>query len=141
LAQPLPAVAADLAQLKQVVLNLALNARDADGDGGTLTIETAAVPGAVVLRVRDTGTGMDARTRTRAVEPFFTTKAEGEGTGLGLSVVYGVVDSAGRQAVDRIGRPVSGPSSRSRCRPPTEASSATRRRRSRRSRQAAPSGC
>jgi PAS domain S-box-containing protein len=101
LAQPLPPVAADLVQLKQVVLNLALNARDAMPDGGTLTIETAALSGAVLLRVRDTGTGMDAKTRMRAVEPFFTTKAEGEGTGLGLSVVYGVVDSLdGRLSID-----------------------------------------
>jgi PAS domain S-box-containing protein len=95
LAQPLPAVAADLAQLKQVVLNLALNARDAMPDGGTLTIETAVAGDSVVLRVRDDGIGMDAATRSRAMEPFFTTKPEGEGTGLGLSLVYGVVDGLG----------------------------------------------
>jgi two-component system cell cycle sensor histidine kinase/response regulator CckA len=95
LAHPLPAVAADLAQLKQVVLNLALNARDAMPDGGTLTIETAVAGDSVVLRVRDDGLGMDAPTRSRALEPFFTTKPEGEGTGLGLSVVYGVVDGLG----------------------------------------------
>lgn len=101
LAQPLSPVAADLAQLKQVVLNLALNARDAMPGGGTLTIETAQSPGLVLLRVRDTGEGMDAVTRSRAVEPFFTTKSEGEGTGLGLSVVYGVVDSLdGRLSID-----------------------------------------
>jgi two-component system cell cycle sensor histidine kinase/response regulator CckA len=95
LAEPLPAVAADLAQLKQVVLNLALNARDAMPNGGTLTIETTASGENVVLRVRDAGIGMDAATRTRALEPFFTTKPEGEGTGLGLSLVYGVVDGLG----------------------------------------------
>jgi two-component system cell cycle sensor histidine kinase/response regulator CckA len=95
LAQPLPAVAADLAQLKQVVLNLALNARDAMPDGGTLTIETTVSGEFVVLRVRDSGMGMDAATRSRALEPFFTTKPEGEGTGLGLSLVYGVVDGLG----------------------------------------------
>jgi PAS domain S-box-containing protein len=101
LTQPPPLVAADLAQLKQVVLNLALNARDAMPNGGTLTIETARAPDAVILRVRDSGEGMDASTRSRAVEPFFTTKAEGEGTGLGLSVVYGVVDSLdGRLSID-----------------------------------------
>ena len=101
LAQPLAPVAADLAQLKQVVLNLALNARDAMPDGGTLTIETAPAPGVVLLRVRDTGEGMDAATRSRAVEPFFTTKSEGEGTGLGLSVVYGVVDALdGRLSIE-----------------------------------------
>jgi PAS domain S-box-containing protein len=92
---PLPAVAADLAQLKQVVLNLALNARDAMPDGGTLTIETTVSGGSVLLRVRDSGIGMDARTRSRALEPFFTTKPEGEGTGLGLSVVYGVIEGLG----------------------------------------------
>jgi two-component system cell cycle sensor histidine kinase/response regulator CckA len=95
LAHPLPAVAADLAQLKQVVLNLALNARDAMPDGGVLTIETTVTGENVVLRVRDNGVGMDAATRSRALEPFFTTKAEGKGTGLGLSLVYGVVDGLG----------------------------------------------
>jgi CheY-like chemotaxis protein len=95
LKHPLPAVAADLAQLKQVVVNLALNARDAMPDGGTLTLETTVAGGSVVLRVRDNGDGMDAATRSRALEPFFTTKPEGEGTGLGLSVVYGVVDGLG----------------------------------------------
>jgi two-component system cell cycle sensor histidine kinase/response regulator CckA len=101
LTQPLPAVAGDLAQLKQVVLNLALNARDAMPDGGALTIETALSGEKVLLRVRDSGMGMDATTRSRALEPFFTTKPEGEGTGLGLSVVYGVVDGlGGRLSID-----------------------------------------
>jgi CheY-like chemotaxis protein len=87
--------------LKQVVLNLALNARDAMPDGGTLTIETTTFGSSVLLRVRDTGIGMDAATRSRALEPFFTTKPEGEGTGLGLSVVYGVVDELdGRLSID-----------------------------------------
>jgi two-component system cell cycle sensor histidine kinase/response regulator CckA len=95
LAEPLPAVSADATQLKQAVLNLALNACDAMADGGTLTIETEATDGSVVLRVRDTGCGMSDTTKARAFEPFFTTKAEGEGTGLGLAVVYGVVDSLG----------------------------------------------
>ncbi len=95
LQQGLPPVAADRAQLKQVVLNLALNARDAMPKGGTISIDTTTVGNDVVLRVRDTGTGMDSATRSRALEPFFTTKAEGEGTGLGLSVAYGVVDGLG----------------------------------------------
>ena len=95
LAEPLPPVSADLAQLKQVVLNLALNASDAMADGGTLTIQTATVAESVVLRVHDTGCGMDDVTKSRAFEPFYTTKAEGEGTGLGLAVAYGVVDSLG----------------------------------------------
>jgi CheY-like chemotaxis protein len=81
--------------LKQVVLNLALNARDAMPDGGTLTIETTVSGDNVLLRVRDNGIGMDAATRSRALEPFFTTKPEGAGTGLGLSLVYGVVDGLG----------------------------------------------
>jgi PAS domain S-box-containing protein len=95
LAAALPAVSADLAQLKQVVLNLALNARDAMPEGGTMTIETAALRDTVVLRVHDTGSGMDDVTKSRAFEPFFTTKPEGKGTGLGLAVAYGVVDSLG----------------------------------------------
>jgi CheY-like chemotaxis protein len=70
-------------------------------DGGTLTIETAVSGESVVLRVRDNGIGMDAATRSRALEPFFTTKPEGEGTGLGLSLVYGVVDGlGGRLSID-----------------------------------------
>jgi PAS domain S-box-containing protein len=95
LAPELPPVAADPGQLKQVVLNLALNARDAMPAGGAIRIATAAVDGGLVLRVADTGVGMDETTRTRALEPFFTTKEEGHGTGLGLAVVYGVVESCG----------------------------------------------
>jgi PAS domain S-box-containing protein len=95
LAEPLPPVLGDAVQLKQVVLNLALNARDAMTDGGVLAIETATVGDAVALRVRDSGCGMDELTRTRAFEPFYTTKPEGEGTGLGLSVVFGVIESLG----------------------------------------------
>jgi two-component system, cell cycle sensor histidine kinase and response regulator CckA len=106
-------ISADATQMEQVLLNLALNARDAMPDGGILTIETAAatlaasdVPGCepgpyVRLTVRDTGVGMDADTRAKVFDPFFTTKGAGQGSGLGLSIVNGIVrQSSGAVTVE-----------------------------------------
>jgi PAS domain S-box-containing protein len=93
----LPFVEADPSQLDQVLLNLALNGRDAMHVRGTLTISTRRgdVGHTVHLVVSDTGVGMDEATRTRAFEPFFTTKESGVGSGLGLSTTYGIVRQSG----------------------------------------------
>jgi signal transduction histidine kinase len=95
-------VLGDLGQLQQVLLNLVVNARDAMPDGGEITVtieppgdETDGESATTVVRVRDTGTGMDAATLQRAMEPFFTTKEADEGTGLGLSVVHGIMAAHG----------------------------------------------
>lgn len=81
--------------LTQVVLNLLLNALDAMPEGGTLRLEVAPAGGFVVLRVHDTGSGMDHAVLARCLEPLFTTKAEGKGTGLGLAIVRDIVRAAG----------------------------------------------
>ena len=105
-------ITADPAQIEQVVMNLAENARDAMPGGGKLVLETGNVdltdplrakkagvePGSyVMLAVSDTGAGMDAEVRSHAFEPFFTTKQKGKGSGLGLSTVYGIVRQSGGQ--------------------------------------------
>jgi CheY-like chemotaxis protein len=92
-------VCADAGQITQVVTNLVLNAREAMPHGGTLTVsvDLATVDGApfVKLSVRDTGVGMDAETRRRLFEPFFTTRPRGHGVGLGLASVFGIVQQCG----------------------------------------------
>lgn len=93
--QDISDVVADRLQIEQVLLNLALNARDAMPEGGKLTLALAGEEGFVRLSVSDTGTGMTDEVRRRALEPFFTTKGPGRGTGLGLAMVYGVVDGIG----------------------------------------------
>jgi len=110
-----PTVTADPGAMEQILLNLATNARDAMPQGGTLSIRVEpweppsvpaaepaglAAPGAYVcVAVTDSGTGMDAATAARAMEPFFTTKPRGEGTGLGLAMVYGLMHQQGGQAL------------------------------------------
>jgi len=106
----LHSIRGDQGQIEQVIMNLAVNARDAMPQGGKLMIETRnlmieedelqrrtpMVPGDyILLTISDTGMGMDAETQAHIFEPFFTTKARGKGTGLGLATVYGVVKQSG----------------------------------------------
>src|SRR5262249_44090476 len=109
LAPDLWCVKADPGQIEQVIMNLAINARDAMPEGGKLHIHSsnAGAPGGprnqiegsngdyIMLRVTDTGLGMDPDTMSQIFEPFFTTKGKGKGTGLGLSTVYGIVEQSG----------------------------------------------
>ena len=103
----LPSIIADTGQVQQLLLNLCVNARDAMINGGTLSIATRVVEGNTLMMkfsgvenrpyacidVTDTGMGMDEATRARIFEPFFTTKELGHGTGLGLSVVFGIINT------------------------------------------------
>jgi two-component system, cell cycle sensor histidine kinase and response regulator CckA len=110
LAQDLDNVTADDGQIQQIIMNLAVNARDAMPRGGTLTLETSNVrfdetfrtahpevraTNAIMMAVTDTGTGMSADVKEHLFEPFFTTKPKGAGTGLGLATVYGMVKQTG----------------------------------------------
>ena len=88
-------VLADPFQLEQLLLNLVLNAVQAMPGGGVLTLRTRTAPGAVVTDVSDTGSGISEEIRARIFDPFFTTRGVGEGTGLGLSVSYGIVTAHG----------------------------------------------
>jgi CheY-like chemotaxis protein len=107
LAPDLGSVRADPGQIEQVIVNLAINARDAMPNGGVLRLKTVEFHGRpgdaredadwICLRVRDTGCGMDEATLARVFEPFFTTKEPGKGTGLGLSTVEGIVHQSGGQ--------------------------------------------
>jgi signal transduction histidine kinase len=95
LASDLPTVEADAIQVRQVLVNLTVNAMQAIAAEGTVTVETRSEAAHVVLSVTDSGHGMSPETMNKVFNPFFTTKDPGEGTGLGLSVVHGIVTSHG----------------------------------------------
>ncbi len=96
-------VSADKGQIKQILVNLVLNAQEAMPQGGTLTLETENMPKDVLLRISDTGKGIPTENLSQIFEPFFTTKKTCSGAGLGLSVVYGIVrDHKGVIKVDSV---------------------------------------
>jgi hypothetical protein len=91
LEEQIPSIKGNAGKLQQVLLNLYLNARDAMGAGGTLTVRSRKQRDAVRIEVIDTGHGIQPENLHRIFDPFFTTKAGRKGTGLGLSVTYGIV--------------------------------------------------
>jgi signal transduction histidine kinase len=93
LAADLPPIVGDAAQLEQALRNVLMNAYQAMGEAGTLTVATKAVDSSVVISVADTGRGVDPEELGKVFDPFYTTRAVGEGVGLGLSVSYGIVRS------------------------------------------------
>jgi two-component system NtrC family sensor kinase len=95
LAPALPEVVADPGQMRQVLVNLTVNATQAMPDGGTLRLSTAAEEGWIIVTVEDTGMGMSEEVLRQVFVPFFTTKDVGQGTGLGLAVVHGIVAAHG----------------------------------------------
>lgn len=99
LSEDLPYVHAKEDHLTQILLNLGINGLDAMPESGTLTFETKNEDGTAVIRVRDTGTGLDASIADHIFEPFFTTKPPGRGTGLGLFVSRGIVEGLGGELV------------------------------------------
>src|SRR5690606_23345902 len=101
--EPLP-VDGDAGQIQQLLVNLAINARDAMPEGGKLTLRAGKAGDEAFAEVEDTGEGIDDATRSRIFEPFFTTR---RGTGLGLSVAYGIVDQHGGR-IDVVSSPGSG---------------------------------
>jgi len=107
LSPKLSAVLVDPGQIEQVLVNLAVNARDAMPAGGSLTIRTLEQSGEVVLEVDDTGIGIPAEHHPHIFEPFFTTKEHGKGTGLGLATCYGIVRQAGGR-IELISEPGTG---------------------------------
>jgi signal transduction histidine kinase len=93
--QNLPDIEGDSSQINQVIVNLVVNAIHAMPDGGRLTISTAGERDGISLEVKDTGTGIEEDAKDKVFLPFFTTKNVDQGTGLGLSVVYGIVQEHG----------------------------------------------
>jgi signal transduction histidine kinase len=95
LAPNLPLIMGESTLVLQVLMNLTLNARDAMPQGGKLSMQTLALDAGIMLIIEDTGVGMDEATLTTLFEPYFTTKPAGHGTGLGMAIVYGIVQQFG----------------------------------------------